>query len=421
VKIGLVSPYVYPLPGGVTQHVRYLYENLRLRGHDVRIITSSHGLQRASAGDVIRIGKGFSMPVNGSVGTITLSPRFVSQVRDMLEREQFDLLHFHEPFVPFLSPIILRLSTSVNVATFHAYGGFSPSYEFGSRVMKGSAARLHGRIAVSGAAKHFIDRYFPGEYKVIPNGVDVDRFQRAVPIARWKDGKRNVLFVGRHEPRKGLLELLKAYRILRKTGCDCRLLVVGTGPLGREARRYIATRRLLGVEFLGRVSDEEKAQLYRTADVYVSPATGGESFGIVLLEAMAAGTPIVASDIHGYKGVVRRGREALLVPPREPKQIAAAVGRLLRDDELRTEMGRAGAARAQEFSWERVTRKVDDYYGVVIRRLAAHGELPAGFSAPIPPSPRATAAPSVATPRVEGDADAEAEAEAAAAAVETLR
>jgi phosphatidylinositol alpha-mannosyltransferase len=388
VKVGLVSPYVYPLPGGVTQHVRYLYENLRLRGHDVRILTSSHGLQRASEGDVIRIGKGFSMPVNGSVGTITLSPRFVSQVRDMLERERFDLLHFHEPFVPFLSPIILRLSTSVNIATFHAYGGFSPSYEFGSKVMKGEAARLHGRIAVSGAAKHFIDRYFPGEYKVIPNGVDVDRFRRAVPLARWQDGTSNLLFVGRHEPRKGLLDLLKAYRILRKTGCQCRLLVVGTGPLSREARRYVATRRLQGVEFLGRVSDEEKAQLYRTADVYVSPATGGESFGIVLLEAMAAGTPIVASDIHGYKGVLRRGREGLLVPPREPKELAAAIARLLRDDELRTEMGLAGTARAQEFSWERVTAKVDDFYSLVIRRLAARNELPEGYTAPIPPSTR---------------------------------
>lgn len=387
-KIGLVSPYVYPLPGGVTQHVRYLYENLRLRGHDVRILTSSHGLQRASEGDIIRIGKGFSMPVNGSVGTITLSPRFVSQVRDMLEREQFDLLHFHEPFVPFLSPIILRLSTSVNIATFHAYGGFSPSYEFGSKVMKGEAARLHGRIAVSGAAKHFIDRYFPGEYKVIPNGVDVHSFQRAVPLARWQDGTRNLFFVGRFEPRKGLLELLKAYRILRKTGCECRLLVAGTGPLGKEARRYVATRRLRGVEFLGRVSDEEKAQLFRTSDVYISPATGGESFGIVLLEAMAAGTPIVASDIHGYKGVVRRGREALLVPPREAKALAAAIAKLLNDDELRAEMSAAGRARAQDFSWERVTAKVDDFYGVIIRRLAARGELPAGFHAPIPPSSR---------------------------------
>jgi phosphatidyl-myo-inositol alpha-mannosyltransferase len=388
-KIGLVTPYVYPLPGGVTQHVRYLYENLRLRGHDVRILTSSHGLQRASEGDIIRIGKGFSMPVNGSVGTITLSPRFVSQVRDMLEREQFDLLHFHEPFVPFLSPIILGLSTSVNVATFHAYGGFSPSYEFGRRVMGRSAARLHGRIAVSGAAKHFIERYFPGDYKVIPNGVDVDRFRRAVPLARWQDGHPNILFVGRFEPRKGLLELLKAYRILRKTGCDCRLLVVGSGPLGKEARRYVATRRLGGVEFLGRVSDEEKAQLYRTAEVFVSPATGGESFGIVLLEAMAAGTAIVASDIHGYKGVLRRGREGLLVPPREPKAIAAAVARLLGDDDLRMEIQAAGRQRAQEFSWERVTAKVDDFYGVVVRRLAARGELPPGYRAPIPPSPRA--------------------------------
>ena len=392
-KIGLVSPYVYPLPGGVTQHVRYLYENLRLRGHDVRILTSSHGLQRSSEGDIIRIGKGFSFPVNGSVGTITVSPRYVSQVRAMLEREQFDLLHFHEPFVPFLSPIILRLSTSVNVATFHAYGGFSPSYEFGSRVMGSYADRLHGRIAVSGAAKHFIDRYFPGEYKIIPNGVDVARYQRAVPIARWMDGTRNLLFVGRHEPRKGLLELLKAYRILRKTGCECRLLVVGQGPLSREARRYVATRRLGGVEFLGRVSDEEKAQLFRSADVYVSPATGGESFGIVLLESMAAGTPIVASDIHGYKGVVRRDREAILVPPREPKQIAAAIARLLRDDELRAEMGRNGVVRAQEFSWERVTAKVDDFYGIVIRRLAAHDALPESYTAPIPPSLRAPGTP----------------------------
>jgi phosphatidylinositol alpha-mannosyltransferase len=387
-KIGLVSPYVYPLPGGVTEHVRYLYEGLRLRGHDVRIITSSHGLQRSSEGDVIRLGKGFSMPTNGSVGTVTLSPRYVSQVNKMLERERFDLLHFHEPFVPFLSLVVLRQSTSVNIATFHAYAGFSPSYEFGSRVLGGYADRLHGRIAVSAAARHFIDRFFPGDYKVIPNGVDVDRYRKAVPLARWQDGTRNVLFVGRHEPRKGLIELLKAFRILRKTGCECRLLVVGSGPQEREARRYVMTRRLGGVEFLGRVSDDEKAQLFKTADVYVSPATGRESFGIVLLEAMAAGTAIVCSDIHGYKGVVRRGTDGLLVPPRKPKALAAAIGTLLADDELRARMGRSGTLRAEEFSWERVTAKVEDYYGFVIRRLAAQNQLPPGFHAEIPASPR---------------------------------
>ena len=403
-KIGLVTPYIYPLPGGVNQHVRYLYENLRLRGHDVRIISSSHGLQRASEGDVIRIGRGFSMPANGSVGTITLSPRFLSQVRDVLEREQFDVLHFHEPFVPFLSLVVLGLSNSVNVATFHAFGGFSPAYQLGSRLMRPSIGRIHGRIAVSAVARHFIDRYFPGDYKVIPNGVDVGRFDRAVPIAKWQDGTKNILFVGRFEPRKGLLDLLKAYRILRKTGCNCRLLVVGGGPQAKEARRYLATRKMGGVEFLGRVSDDERDSLFKTADVYCSPATGRESFGIVLLEAMAAGTAIVASDIHGYKGVVQRGRQGLLVPPGKPKELAGALAKLLGDDELRASMARSGLERAQEYSWERVTAKVEEYYGFVIRRLAAQGRLPSDFHAEIPPSPRnppGATAPRDAAPQLE--------------------
>jgi phosphatidylinositol alpha-mannosyltransferase len=386
-KIGLVCPYIYPDGGGVAQHVGYLYENLRLRGHDVRIITASHGPQRSSEGDVIRLGVGFSVPTNGSMGTLTFSPRYLGQIKRMLERERFDLLHFHEPFVPFLSLFLLRESTSVNVATFHAYAGFSPSYEFGKRFLGGHAKRLHGRIAVSAAARHFIDRYFPGDYKVIPNGVDTTRFDRAVPIARWQDGTRNLLFVGRHEPRKGLLDALKAYRLLRKTGCDCRLLIVGTGPQEKEARRYVATRRLSGVEFLGRVSDAQKAQLFKNAEVYLSPATGGESFGIVLLEAMAAGTPIVCSDIHGYKGVVRRDREALLVPPRNPKALAAAVASLLNDDEARAAMSQAGRERAEEFSWPRVTARVESYYNFVIRRLAASGQLPDGFRASVPARP----------------------------------
>jgi len=387
VKIGLVCPYIYPASGGVAQHVQYLYHGLRQRGHDVRILTASHGPQRASEGDIIRLGVGVSVPINASVGTLTFSPRYLTQIDDMLERERFDILHFHEPFVPFLSLFLLRESTSVNIATFHAYAGFSPSYEFGSRALRAYAARLHGRIAVSAAARHFIDRFFPGDYKVIPNGVDVARFAHAVPIARWQDGTPNVLFVGRHEPRKGLLDLLKAHRILRKTGSNSRLLIVGSGPQEREARRYVATRGLQEVEFLGRVTDAEKAQLFRTADVYASPATGGESFGIVLLEAMAAGTPIVASDIHGYKGVVRRGREGLLVPPREPRELAIAIDRLLREPALREQMGAAGQARAEEFSWPRVTAKVEDYYGFVIRRLAAANALPDGFHAEVPQAP----------------------------------
>ena len=387
-KIGLVTPYVYPLPGGVNDHVGHLYEALRARGHDVRILSASHGLQRSSEGDVIRIGKGFSVPSNGSMGTITVSPRYRSQIQAVLDREQFDLLHFHEPFVPLLAVFTLRESRSVNIATFHAYAGYAPGYQLGGKMLGPVARNLHGRIAVSAAARHFADRYLPGDYKVIPNGVDLRRFAHAVPMARWQDGRPNILFVGRLEPRKGLLPLLKAYRILRKGGFDCRLLVVGSGPQEREARRYVMTRRLPDVEFLGRVSDGDKVQLFKTADVYASPATGRELFGIVLLEAMAAGTAIVCSDIHGYKGVVKRGEQALLVPPGEPKPLAEAIQRLLADAGLRERMGASGLERVVEFGWEQIGARVEAYYGFVIRRLAAQGALPRDFHAEVPPDPR---------------------------------
>ena len=375
-KIGLVTPYIYPLPGGVNAHVRYLYENLIARGHDVRIISSIHGPQRQSEGDIIRLGYGFSVPANGSVGTLTFSPRYRTQVREMLERERFDVLHFHEPFVPFLSLVLLRESQSINIATFHAFAGWSPAYEFGKRALARFARRLHGRIAVSAVARHFIDRYFPGDYKVIPNGVDIDKLANAKPIARYRDGTLNILFIGRFESRKGAMYLLKAFRVLQKRGYNVRLLMAGTGPQEREIRRYIATRRLTGVELLGRVSDDDKASYFATADVFVSPATGQESFGIVLLEAMAAGKPIVCSDIHGYKGVVHRDEQALLVPPKDVKALTTALERLINDGEMRARMGASGRERVVQFGWENIAAKVEEYYRFVIRRVAAHGPLP---------------------------------------------
>ena len=386
-KIGIVTPYAYPMPGGVNDHVGSLYRVLRARGHDVRIITSSHGLQKASEGDIIRVGKGFSVPFNGSMGTITLSPTYLAQMRAILERERFDVLHYHEPFVPFLSLVTLTLSTSVNIGTFHAFGGLSISYEFGKRMLGHYAGKLQGRIAVSPAARHFISRYFPGEYKIVPNGVEPGRYQRAVPIARYRDGVPNILFVGRMEPRKGLIHLLRAFRKLQRDGVRARLLLVGTGPGEREARRYVLTRQLEDVEFLGRVPEGQKAQLFKTADIYVSPATGRESFGIVLLEAMSAGAPIICSDIHGYRGVVRRDRDGLLVEPGNADALAASIRRLIDDPQLRAQLSRAGEERAQLFTWERVGQAVEEYYGFVIRRLAEQDQLPRSFSAPIPPPP----------------------------------
>ena len=373
-KIGIVSPYGYPDPGGVNEHVRFTYEAMRRMGHDVWIITSKYGRQRESEGHIVRLGTGWAAPANGSVGRVTLGLRFKRQAREILDAHRFDILHFHEPFVPFLSPTVLDQSDTVNIATFHAFGGFSPSYWIGKRFAGNLANRLHGRIAVSGAARHFISRYFPGDYQIIPNGVDIDRFAHAEPFEELRDGRTlNILFVGRLEQRKGLSDLLKAYHRLRKRKVDARLLVIGAGPKLREYKRFVGLRGIRDVEFLGRVSDEEKVRYFASADIYCAPNTGQESFGIVLLEAMAAGVPIVASDIHGFKRVVERNVQGLLVEPRNPRALAAGLYTLARDPDMRHDMGEAGRERAPEFSWDRVTERIVDYYYEVRERVATTG------------------------------------------------
>jgi phosphatidylinositol alpha-mannosyltransferase len=374
-KVGIVSPYGYPHPGGVNEHVRFSYEAMRRLGHDVWIITSKYGKERENEGHIIRLGTGWAFPANGSVGRVTLGWRFKQQARELLDAERFDILHFHEPFVPFLSPTILEASRTVNIGTFHAFGGFSPSYWFGRRFAGDLASRLHGRIAVSGAARHFISRYFPGESRIIPNGVDLDRFAEADPYEELRDGTLNILFLGRLEERKGFIYLLKAYHRLRKRHVDARLLVVGAGPKLREYKRYVGLRGIRDVEFLGRVTDEQKVRYFASADIYCAPNTGQESFGIVLLEAMAAGVPIVASDIHGFKRVVERNVQGLLVEPRNPRALAAALYTLATDADLRHRMGDAGRERAPEYSWDRVTERVIEFYREVRTAALVAGDV----------------------------------------------
>jgi phosphatidylinositol alpha-mannosyltransferase len=370
-KIGIVSPYGYPHPGGVNEHVRFTYEAMRRMGHDAWIITSKYGRERESEGHVIRLGTGWAAPANGSVGRVTLGLRFKRQAREVLERQRFDILHFHEPLVPFLSPTVLDASETVNVGTFHAFGGFSPSYWIGRRFASRLADKLDGRIAVSTAARHFINRYFPGEYRIIPNGVNLEAFANAEPYEELRDGTLNILFVGRFEERKGLIHLLKAYHRLRKRKVDARLLVVGDGPKRREYRRFVGLRGIRDVEWLGRVSDDEKVRYFASADIFCAPNTGQESFGIVLLEAMAAGVPIVASDIHGFKRVVERNVQGTLVEPRNHRALAAALYKLANDPDLRHEMGEAGRERAPEFSWDRVTERIVDFYYETRERVLA--------------------------------------------------
>ena len=370
-KIGIVSPYGFPHPGGVNEHVRHTFEELRSLGHDPWIITPKYGRERDSEGHVLRVGTGWAVPSNGSVGRLTVGLRLRPRVRDLLAAHRFDVLHYHEPFVPFLGPAVLTESDTVNIGTFHAFGGFSPSYWLGRHAAAGLAGRLHGRIAVSGAARHFIERYFPGDYEIIPNGVEIEPFANAQPYEELRDGTLNILFVGRLEDRKGLSYLLRGYHRMRKRHVDARLIVVGNGPRLREYRRYVATRRIRDVEFVGHVPLEAKLRYFASADIFCAPSTGQESFGIVLLEAMAAGLPIVASDIHGYKNVVSRNVEGYLVEPRNPRAIAAALYKLAGDPDLRHRMGEAGRAKAGEYSWEQVTQRVVAFYHATRERVAA--------------------------------------------------
>ncbi len=320
-KIGLVCPYIYPDNGGVAQHVRFLYENLRLRGHDVRILTASHGPQRASEGDIIRLGVGFSRADQRRRSARSRSRRATSARSGRCWNASSSTCSTSTS----RSCRSCRCSSCANrpastsppsTPTPASRRRTSSAAGCWAATRRGSTAgsRSAPRPATSSTASS------RATTRSSPTASTSPRYANAVPLARWQDGTPNVLFVGRHEPRKGLLDLLKAHRILRKTGSATRLLVVGSGPQEREARRYVATRALQGVEFLGRVSDAEKAQLFRTADVYASPATGGESFGIVLLEAMAAGAPIVvlatSTATRASSGAAAKG---LLVPPRGPE------------------------------------------------------------------------------------------------------
>lgn len=366
-KIGIVSPYAYPRPGGANAHIRETYSHLTELGHDVRIITAPWG-DDPPAKDVIQIGQAMAVPFNGSIGRVTLSVRLEWLISRMLDRERFDVIHHHEPFVPFLSFQILDSAKCPNVATFHAFGGFSISYWLGRIVLDRYMDKLDARIAVSSAARHFVSSYFPGEYRIIPNGVDVDFYANAKPFPEFRDGKVNIFFVGRVEPRKGAMYLLRAYAKVKERHPDIRLIIAGRGPEIGDLRRFVHQRRLADVFFAGRISDADKASFYKTADIFVAPSTGQESFGIVLLEAMAAGCAVIASDIHGYKRVIQRNGTGLLVEPKDPDALAEALERLIVDPAQRASLGQAGAQRATDYDWTHVTRELVRVYEEAIAR-----------------------------------------------------
>jgi len=370
-KIALVSPYDFAYPGGVVNHVTALERQLTRLGHDVRVIAPASQIVPDFGERFIPIGKPRPVPASGSIARISLSLRLASKIKEVLEREQFDIIHLHEPYMPMLCSAVLRFSQIPSVGTFHACAG-RPGYYFGwpisAFMIKRRSVKLKSKICVSIAAMRYTRKWVHGDYEIIPNGIDLDLFSpKITPFPEYKDGKLNILFVGRLESRKGLIYLLKAYRSIKRDVQNVRLIIVGPGKrLRSKYGKWITNNHLDDVVFVGYTSQEELPRYYQTADIFCAPATGRESFGIVLLEAMAMGKPIVATSIEGYRCVLTSGVEGILVRPKNDKEIAKALMKLIGNPAMRRKMGENGRQKAQQYGWKRIARRVLDCYTKVL-------------------------------------------------------
>jgi phosphatidylinositol alpha-mannosyltransferase len=358
-RIALVCPYDWCVDGGVKSHIAHLAAHFRQWGHEVTIFAPASDPEKV-AGECVVMGKPRSMRVSGSVARITFAWKS-PEVKDVLAKGNFDVVHLHEPLMPLLPYHFLRYSTSPTVGTFHAAKeGGNRFYGYTTRLTRRWFRKLDGKIAVSPAAVNLVSRYFAGYFNIIPNGIDYEHFrQEREPLAEFTDGHRNILFVGRPEKRKGLKYLLRAYIRIKQQEPNTRLIVVGAGDFSRYERLMAP---IGDVVFRSYVPYDELPRYYRSADVFCAPNTGNESQGYVLLEAMAAGVPVVASNIEGFAGVITDEVNGVLVKPKDSDVLAAAILRLLRNPALRKELGSAGQDQAAHYSWDNIARRVLSYY-----------------------------------------------------------
>jgi len=370
-KIGIVVPFSWSYWGGVVEHSEHQAAALRRRGHDVKILmgndpagvltrllhprTGRHG---ALPDGIIPVGRSVVVPANGSMTNIVLSPRVMPRVRRILEEEQFDVIHCHEPMTPAICVAAMSFARCPIVATHHAHGDLSwmgPALHFWGFLMD----RIDARIAVSPMAAESASRFLPGEYRVIPNGVLIP--EHADPA----DRDNTVVFIGRHDQRKGLPTLLRAWPAIH-AATGARLRVIGTDPLQYRLLNARLGVDEAGIDVLGIVPNEVRTHELERAKLSVTPALGGESFGLVIAEAFACATPSVASDIPGYAAVAIP-EAARLVPPTDSEALAAAVIDVLSDEPRRVEMGRAARAHAlANYAWDDIARRLEEIYEEVV-------------------------------------------------------
>jgi phosphatidyl-myo-inositol alpha-mannosyltransferase len=365
-KVGIVVPYSWSFWGAVVEHAELQSEALRALGCEVKTIMGNdppgqftrmlhprHGRDGPPPDNVIPIGRSVIVPANGSLPNIILSPRSVFRIKAALERERFDVVHLHEPMTPTPCIATLAFYTGPMVGTFHANGELG-WMKIATPIWGFLAERLDRRIAVSEFAAESAQHYLPGEYEIVPNGVLIP------PSADAANRENRVVFAGRHEQRKGLHVLLRAWPEIRKrTGATLR--VCGADPL---RVRLLMTRLGVqeGIDVLGFLPQEELTEELLGAKALVAPSLGGESFGMVLTRAIACATPVVASDIPGYRAAMTP-EAAVLFPPGDEQALAEAVVALLEDEPRRQSLGNAGRRLAQErYSWEAIGRRLLDMY-----------------------------------------------------------
>ncbi|MGB8404532.1 MAG: glycosyltransferase family 4 protein [Mycobacterium sp.] len=364
-RIGMVCPYSFDVPGGVQAHVLQLAEVMRGYGHEVSVLAPSSSETHESLPDyVVSGGKAVPIPYNGSIARLRFGPATHRMVKRWLLQGDFDVLHLHEPNAPSLSLLALMIATGPIVATFHTSTTKSLTLSVFQGILRPWNEKIVGRIAVSDLARRWQMEALGSDAVEIPNGVEVASFASAPLLPDYPRPGGGVLFLGRFdEPRKGMQVLLGALPALVEACPDVEVLIVGRGD--EEALKEAAGEHAGHLRFLGLVDDAEKASAMRSVDVYCAPNTGGESFGIVLVEAMAAGTPVVASDLDAFRRVLDAGEAGRLVPVDDSDALAEALVELLRDEDARSRYSRAGTEAVRRYDWSVVAQQILRVYETV--------------------------------------------------------
>ena len=374
-RVGLVCPYTWDVPGGVQAHVHDLATALIALGHDVSVITPADD-DAPLPPYVVSAGRAVPVPYNGSVARLAFGVLSLGRVRRWLREGAFDVVHVHEPAAPSLSLLATWAADVPIVATFHTSISRSRAMAAAYSILQTALEKISGRIAVSEAARRTLVEHLGGDAVLIPNGVQVANFATARPLHGWPGDGGAIGFLGRiDEPRKGFSLLLEAFQLMAEDRPALRLLVAGPGDAD-EVRKSLPEELRSRVRLLGLVSDADKARMLRSIDLFVAPNTGGESFGIVLLEAMAAQTPVLASDLDAFRVVLEDGEVGALFATGDPGALVAAAGVLLDDRERRARLAANGARRALAYDWSTVARDIVRVYETVAHSPARATTLP---------------------------------------------